>query len=169
MPLTIAELYPASFSAAGSAFVQTASRLSRDCIDAVTGAGLQAAISSAGCSQSARATYVDVKAGMMGTIGVLNLRTAAAAIRATRAAGPTGFITQLPGRSGPTHKIGQATGIEEAAAKGHYLILIWAGLTDLRRPRGTAQSYRLERFMTQLLENTANVSLSNRMATGTPS
>jgi hypothetical protein len=167
-PLTIAQLYPASFNAGGSAFVQTNSRLSGDCIDAVSGAGIQAAVSSAGCSQVARATYLDAKAGMMGTIGVLNLRTANAATKAARAAGASNFIAQLPGRSGPTHKLGQGTGIEEALAKGHYLILIWAELTDRVRPKTKAQSSGLEQFMTELLQGTANVSLSDRMVSGTP-
>jgi hypothetical protein len=169
LPLTIAQLYPQQFAAQGSSFVLMASRISGDCVDAVTGSSMQSAVTSAGCSQVARATYVDIKTGMMGTIGVLNLRTAAAAIRAARAAGPTGFITQLPGRSGPAHKIGQGTGLEEAAAKGHYLILIWAELTDLRKPRNSRQSYLIGRFMTALLDDTANVSLSNRMLNGSPS
>jgi hypothetical protein len=167
-PLTIAQLYPASFNAAGGTFVQASSRLSADCIDAVSGAGIQAAVSSAGCSQVARATYLDAKTGMMGTIGVLNLRTANAASKAARAAGASNFIAQLPGRSGPTRKLGQGTGIEEALAKGHYLILIWAQLTDRLRPKTKAQSSGLELFMTELLHGTANVSLSDRMAVGTP-
>jgi hypothetical protein len=168
VPLTIAQLYPAKFAAEGGIFVLMASRISGDCTDAVTGSNMQSAVSAAGCSQVARATYVDVKAGMMGTIGVLNLKTAGAATRAARAAGSTGFITQLPGRSGPAHKIGQGTGLEEAAAKGHYLILIWAELTDLAKPKNSTQNYLIGRFMTALLEDTANVSLSNRMLTGTP-
>ena len=56
----------------------------------------------------------------------------------------------------------------EAAAKGHYLILIWAEFTNLRKPRTSAQLKTVEQFMTELLQNTANVSLTNRMLTGTP-
>jgi hypothetical protein len=102
----------------------------------------------------------------MGTIGVLNLSTAKAATTAARAADASDFISQLAARHGPTHKIGQGTGIEEAAAKGHYLILIWAEFTDLRKPRAGAQRTKVEQFMTELLQNTANVSLSSRMLTG---
>jgi hypothetical protein len=168
-PLTIAQLYPASFSAGGASFARASSRLSKNCTAALTGSGIQGAVSAAGCSQAARATYVSVKDGMMGTIGVLNLRTAQTASKAARHAGATDFISQLPGPKGPTHKIGQGTGIEEAAAKGHYLILMWAELTSLHRPRTTAQRSGLERFMTELLQNTVNVTLTDRMVNGTPS
>jgi len=167
-PLTIAQLYPPSFKA-GASFTRTASKLSRDCIDAVVGANLQSAVNSAGCSQSARATYVATPVKIMGTIGVLNLRSAAAATKAARAAGANDFVAQLKGRKGPTKQIGRGTGIEEAAAKGHYLILIWAEFTNLQRPKGSVQRASLERFMTRLLQDTANVSLANRMANGTPS
>ena len=104
----------------------------------------------------------------MGTIGVLNLSTAKAATTVARAADANDFISQLAGPHGATTKIGQGTGIEEAAAKGHYLILIWAEFTNLRKPRTGAQLKTVEQFMTELLQNTANVSLTNRMLTGTP-
>jgi hypothetical protein len=168
-PLTVAELYPASFTAGGAAYVRTRSSLSADCVDAVDGAGIQAAVSSAGCSQVARATYLATKTDMMGTIGVLNLKTARSASAAARAAGSGNFIAQLPGRAAPTNKIGQGAGIEEALAKGHYLILIWAELTSRRTPRKGTQSAGLDQFMTEVLDNTANVSLTNRMVNGSPS
>jgi hypothetical protein len=168
-PLTVAELYPASFTAGGVAYVRTRSKLSADCVDAVDGAGIQAGVSSAGCSQVARATYLAEKTGMMGTIGVLNLKTAKSASAAARAAGAGNFIAQLAGRSAPTSKIGKGKGIEEALAKGHYLILIWAELTSLKTPKKGAQSSGLEQFMTELLNNTANISLTNRMVNGSPS
>jgi hypothetical protein len=169
VPLTVAELYPASFAAGGSEYLLTKSKLSRDCVDAVDGAGIQAAVSSASCSQVARATYLDKQTGMMGTIGVLNLKTAKSATAAAKAAGAGNFIAQLTGKTAPTSKIGHGTGIEEALAKGHYLILIWAELTSLKTPHKGTQRSGLEQFMTELLENTANVSLTNRMVNGSPS
>jgi hypothetical protein len=168
-PLTIAELFPASFSAQGFSVTRTASRLSSDCIDAVSGANIQSAVSSGGCSQVARATYIAAAKGMMGTIGVLNLRTATQALRAAHAAGASNFISQLAGRKPPTSKIGKGTGLGEAVAKGHYLILVWAEFTSLRRPRNAAQTAELDQFMSDLWQDTANVSLSNRMVNGTPS
>jgi hypothetical protein len=105
---------------------------------------------------------------MMGTIGVFNLKTGQAASKAARSAGAVNFVAQLRSHKGLTSKIGKGTGIEEAAAKGHYLILIWAEFTNLRKPKNAYQREQLVRFMTQLLHNTANVSLATRMATGTP-
>jgi hypothetical protein len=104
----------------------------------------------------------------MGTIGVLNLSTAKAATTVARTADANDFISQLPGKHGATTKIGQGTGIEEAAAKGHYLILIWAEFTNLRKPRTPAQLSTVVQFMNELLRNTANVDLAHRMLTGTP-
>jgi hypothetical protein len=164
-PLTVAELYPISFAAGGSGYLRTRSSISRDCVDAVDGAGIQAA----GCTQVARATYLDKQTDMMGTIGVLNLRTAKSASAAARAAGAGNFIAQLAGKTAPTSKIGHGTGIEEALAKGHYLILIWAELTSLKTPHKGTQRTGLEQFMTELLESTANLSLTNRMVNGSPS
>jgi hypothetical protein len=165
-PLTVAQLFPASYLDNGATVTSTASGLTTNCSGVITGATLQTAVSWAGCSQVARATYVSSQ-GMMATIGVVNLTTAAKATTAEQSADAADYISQLPGPNGPTQKIGQGTGIEEAAAKGHYLILIWAQLTSLAKPNAT-QTAQLESFMTALLQNTANVSLSTRLLTGAP-
>ncbi len=169
MPLTVGQLYPASFGAGGVAFTLTRARLSKDCLDAVNGANLQGAVTSPRCSQVARATYLASKTGMMGTIGVLNLQTAKQAAKAARAAGAQNFIVQLAGRKAPTSKIGHGAGLEEALAKGHYLILIWAELTSLKTPHKGAQRTGLANFMTQLFSSTANITLTDRMISGSPS
>jgi hypothetical protein len=104
----------------------------------------------------------------MGTVGVLNLSTAKGAKAAAGKADASDFISQLAGKTGPTRKIGRGTGIEEAAAKGHYLILIWAEFTNLHKPKTTAQRAEVVQFMTELLKNTANVGLTTRMVAGTP-
>jgi hypothetical protein len=168
-PLTVAELYPASFKAGtGSSVLRTATDLSSHCVAKLVGAGIQSAIRSAGCSQVVRATYLASSPGLMGTIGVLNLSTAKAAATAARAADGSDFISQLAAKRGPTRRIGQGTGIEEAVAKGHYLILIWAEFTTLRKPKTAGQRATVEHFMTELLSSTANIGLSTRMASGTP-
>lgn len=168
-PLTVGQLYPKSFTAGTAQFTLTRARLSKDCVDAVNGANLQGAVSSGSCSQVARATYLASKTGMMGTIGVLNLATAKQAAKAARTAGAQNFIVQLPGRKAPTSKIGHGSGLEEALAKGHYLILVWAELTTLKTPHKGAQRTGLAQFMTQLFGNTANASLTDRMISGSPS
>ena len=167
-PLTVTELYPATFAASGVEYTLTRSRLSKDCVDAVNGANIQSAVSSGSCSQVVRATYLASKTGMMGTIGVLNLATAKEAAKAAKAAGAQNFIVQLAGRKAPTSKIGHGPGLEEALAKGHYLILIWAELTTLKTPHKGAQRTGLAHFMTDLFDSTANVTLTDRMISGSP-
>ncbi|MFZ0047347.1 MAG: hypothetical protein WAL16_16015, partial [Streptosporangiaceae bacterium] len=167
-PLTTAQLFPVSFTLASKAVTLTASKLSRSCSSALTGSAIQSAARSAGCDQAARATYLSVSQGLMGTIGVLNLSTAKGATKVARSASASDYISQLKAAHGLTRKIGGGTGIEEAAAKGHYLILIWAEFTSLRRPKTAAERTEVENFMTELLQNTANVSLTTRMLTGTP-
>jgi pentapeptide MXKDX repeat protein len=167
-PLTIAQLYPAKFAASGGTVTRTADRIGHGCGGAVVGSSLQSALSTAGCDQVARATYIAPKRGLMGTIGVLNLKSGSAAKAAARAAGANNYIAQVPGRKGPTRKIGQGTGVEEFTAKGHYLILIWAEFTDLRKPKTAGQRTELGTFMNDLLDKTANISLTNRMLTGKP-
>jgi len=167
-PLTVAQLFPARFTAGSATIVRTVSHSGPKCTSAVVGSKLLSAVSSAGCNQAVRATYLSQSRNLMGTIGVLNLRSASAAKTTARAAGPSNFVSQLKSKTGPTRKIGGGTGIEEAAAKGHYLILIWAENTNLRKPNTPAQRRALERFMTELLQKTANVSLSTRMLTGSP-
>jgi len=167
-PLTVAQLFPASFKVSGVTVVRTDSSHGGNCASAVIGSSLQSAVGAAGCDQVVRATYLSTSQKMMGTIGVLNLSSGNAAKTAARSAGATDFIEQLAAHQGPSSKIGKGTGIEEAAAKGHYLILIWAEFTSLRKPTTAQQRAELEQFMTQLLEKTANVSLTNRMLNGTP-
>lgn len=167
-PLTTAQLFPVSFTLASKAVTLTASKLSRSCSSALTGSAIESAAQSAGCDQAARATYLSVSQGLMGTIGVLNLSTAKGATKVARSASASDYISQLKAAHGLTRKIGGGTGIEEAAAKGHYLILIWAEFTSLRRPKTAAERTEVENFMTELLQNTANVSLTTRMLTGTP-
>jgi hypothetical protein len=167
-PLTMSELYPATFTAGGTTGVRTADSKGTNCAAELVGSRIQSAVGSARCTQVVRATYLASGQDVMGTIGVLNLSTARAATTLAHAADANDFISQLPGKHGATTKIGQGTGIEEAAAKGHYLILIWAEFIDLRKPRTTAQLNTVEHFMSELLQNTANVSLAHRMLTGTP-
>jgi len=165
-PLTLAELYPASFVLAGNTVTIVAATMTSTCSAALVGSTLQSAIGAASCTQVARATYVD-QSGVMGTIGVLNLSSGDAAKTAAQSADASDYISQLAGPTGPAHSIGQGTGIEEAAAKGHYLILIWAELTSEATP-SAQQTAVIEGFMTGLLQNTVNHDLTTRMLTGAP-
>ena len=167
-PVTLAELFPARFTSNGSAYSRTADRAGKHCAAAVLGSRLQSAVRAAGCSQVLRASYLSRNRKLMGTIGVLNLRTAHNASRAGQATGRSEFIAQLRGKKGPTRNLTKGTGIEEAEFKGHYLILIWAEFASLHAPKTTARKNELEQFCTRLFRGTANVSLSARLVTGNP-
>jgi hypothetical protein len=168
LPLSITELYPARFVAGGSAGIRTADKAVTKCTQAVIGSALKAAVRKAGCTQVLRASYLSANRKMMATIGVLNLVDAAAAEKVGKASGATEFIRQLPARHGPTHNLTSGTGLEEAAVKGHYLILIWAEFANRHAPSGKKQRTQLANFSSDLFTGTANVSLSSRMVTGKP-
>ena len=166
--LTLHQLFPVQFTSAGSAYSRTAVKAGKNCSSAVLGSKLQSAVSAAGCSQVMRASYLAGNRKLMGTIGVLNLKSARLASRAGTATGPSEFIAQLRGAKGPTRRLNRGTGIEEAEVKGHYLILIWAEFASLHAPKTRAQKKELVQFCSRLLKNTANVSLSRRLVTGRP-
>jgi hypothetical protein len=166
-PLTLAQLFPASFIDGGATVTSAATNLSGNCASAIVGAKLQSAVGAADCSQVARATYLDLPGSLMATIGVLNLGTTQGATTAAQSADANDYISQLTASSGPAQQIGTATGIEEALAKGHYLILLWAQFTNVSKPT-TQQVGLIENFMTEVLQNTANLNLTTRMLAGTP-
>lgn len=168
VPLTLAELFPPRFADGGISYTRTVQKARTRCAGALIGSALASAVSHAGCTQVMRASYLSSGSKLMGTIGVLNLSTAAAAGKAGKAAGPSEFIAQLPAASGPTKRLTKGTGIEAAEVKGHYLVLVWAEFANLRAPRSAVQRHELEAFIRILIQKTANVSLASRMVTGRP-
>jgi hypothetical protein len=167
VPLTLAELFPAQFSDAGITYTRTVQKARTHCPQALIGSALTSAVSHAGCSQVMRASYLSSNK-LMGTIGVLNLSTFAAAKKAGKAAGTADFIAQLPAARGPTKRLTKGTGVEAAEVKGHYLVLVWAEFANLRAPKSAAQRRELEAFISALIQKSANVSLAVRMVTGRP-
>jgi len=163
-PLTIDGLYPVRFEFDGASFTRTAANSTKNCALAVYGSALQAALESGHCSQVIRASYVSGK--MMGTIGVVNLISAAAAEKAGKDTGSQQIIAPLAAAKGITSKLGSGTGVVQAEVKGHYLILIWAEFTDLKSPSTSAAKQQLETFATNLVTGSANINLSTRMLTG---
>jgi len=168
VPLTLTELFPAQFTGAGTSYVKTVQKAKTHCAVALKGSQLIAAVSTAGCTQAMRASYLSADHKLMGTIGVLNLVTAAAAEKAGKVAGPAEFIAQLPAATGPTRNLTKGTGFEAAEVKGHYLVLVWVEFANLRAPRSAAQRTQLDSFISLLFQDTANVSLATREVTGSP-
>jgi hypothetical protein len=167
-PLTLSQLFPAQFTAGGASYVRTVQAGSTDCAKAVFGGRLQAAVRKYGCTQVMRASYLDSRQKLMGTIGVLNLADSAGSAKVGRVTGSSEFIAQLTAASGPTHSLTKGTGLEEAEIKGHYLILTWVEYTTLKAPATARQRTQLKDFSASLISQTANVSLTSRMVTGQP-
>jgi hypothetical protein len=165
-PLTLQELYPPQFLLAGSSYVRTAASVTTNCSLAVYGTSLQAALQSGHCTQALRASYISGSGMMMGTVGVVNLSSSAAAQKAGRLTGPQEIIAPLSSRSGPTSELGNGTGVVQAEIKGHYLILTWAEFTSLKSPSTAAGTQQLEQFASNLVAGSANIDLSTRMLTG---
>jgi hypothetical protein len=168
VPLTLGELFPAQFTSAGTGYTRTVQKAKTHCATALMGSQLVTAVGQAGCTQAMRASYLSADHKLMGTIGVLNLLTAAAAEKAGKASGPSNFIAQLPAANGPTRNLTKGNGFEAAEVKGHYLVLVWAEFADLRVARTAAQKAELKAFITLLFQQTANVSLASREVTGQP-
>ena len=168
VPLTLAELFPTQVSAGPRSYLLTTQRAGRSCRSAVFGARLKAAVRK-GCSQALRASYLSVNGKRMGTIGVLNLATAAAAAKVGKVVtAPGQFIQPLPAAQGVSKNLGKGTGVVWAVAKGHYLILMWAQYADLHSPTTSNDRKVLLQFVNDLYQKTVNQSLTRRMVTGKP-
>jgi len=156
-PLTLEQLFPPQFELNGSLDLRTATSLTKNCSLAVFGADLQAALQAGHCSQALRASYISGDNAMMGTVGIANLISSAAALEAGQKAGPKEIIAPLPTPND------DSIGVVQASVKGNYLILIWTEFTNLQSPSTSAQRQQLEQFGTNMLDGSANIDLSNRM------
>jgi hypothetical protein len=123
-PLTLNEVFKArSFKIGGKRYLMAARRSERKCSPPTHGVNFRKALTKAGCTQVLRATFSN--GTLIGTIGVINLRTQTAAETAQVASrDKDAFIMALPG-AGTTKKIGQGLSLTTAEVDGHYLIMSW--------------------------------------------
>jgi hypothetical protein len=123
-PLTLNEVFKnKKFKAGGRTYVITTRRNDPKCASGVHGTTFRKALVRAGCTQVLRATFSNGK--FIGTIGVLNLKTEAAARAAQKASRPKdAYVLPLPG-AGTTSKIGKGLSLTTADSDGHYLIMSW--------------------------------------------
>jgi hypothetical protein len=123
-PLTLNEVFRTKkFKGDGRTYLMTARRADRKCANGAHGASFRKMLAKGRCDQVLRATFTNGK--FVGTVGVLNLHSQAAAVICERASHPKdAFIVPLPG-SGVTSKVGQGLSLTTAEADGHYLILSW--------------------------------------------
>jgi hypothetical protein len=169
-PLTVSELFPPAFAnkTDKGSFSLVSTKLDKTCSNAVIGKDLITAIKSGKCTQVLRASYVSGNSQIMGTIGVINLKSTTQAHYAGKVVGQNDFIAPLAAAKGLAKKLGKGTGVVEAEFKGHYLILTWSEFANGTTPKTKAQDHQLEQFSNDLIAGTANISLSQRMVTGAP-
>jgi hypothetical protein len=168
-PLTTAEVFPPAFTTEGDkiSYQLATSKLDKTCSSAVIGADLIKQLKAGHCTQVVRASYVSGNGKIMGTIGVVNLATTNEAHDAGKVVGKADFIAPLTATKGAAAKLGKGgTGVVEAEFKGHYLILTWSEFVDGTNPSTKAEDTQLEQFSNDLVSETANVDLSQRMVTG---
>jgi hypothetical protein len=168
-PLTAAELYPPAFTdeTDKTSYSLVATKVdNKTCANAVIGSSLVTALKTYKCTQVVRGSYVSGNNKIMGTIGVINLSTTNGAHYAGKVVGENDFIAPLTSTKGVASKLGNGTGIVEAEFKGHYLILTWSEFVDGTNPKTTAEQNQLKQFSNDLVAETANIDLSQRMVTG---
>ncbi|ACY99813.1 MULTISPECIES: hypothetical protein [Thermomonospora] len=142
-PLTLKEVFgKASFTAKGKKYVRTAWKHERNCSKAVNGGKLAATLKKGGCVQVLRATYARADGLLVGTVGVLNLKTDKWARAAQKAgAGRDAYLQPLPG-TGYSKKIGKGAALGTSRAHGHYLIMTW-----VQRPDGKTIAKKYHRVV----------------------
>ncbi|MBB5624903.1 hypothetical protein [Sphaerisporangium krabiense] len=169
-PLTLKEVFGhKTVTAHGRSYLMTVRRTDKKCGDAVHGTGIQKALKAGGCTQFLRASFRDKRGDLIGTVGVGNLKTAAAA----KKAGKTGtgkeladYVTPLPGKDTATKLLG-GPGESFAAAwpQGHYLVMLWFQYKDGHKPSKNEMK-QLNRAALDITEATVFAALDTRALTG---
>ncbi|WP_141580681.1 hypothetical protein [Actinomadura sp. WMMA1423] len=158
-PLTLKEVFgKATFKAGGLKYVRTAVTGKKGCTGVVGGATLAQALKKGRCTQALRATYALSTGSLIGTVGVFNLQTEAAAKKAVKAAAAKdAFLVALPG-TGISKNNGKGEALGTSQARGHYVIMTW-----VQRPDGKKISSKYHAavrvFGTQMVKG-SNLSLA---------
>ncbi|MFC7730398.1 hypothetical protein [Actinomadura keratinilytica] len=168
-PLTLKEIFgKRSFKASGMKYSRVAWDSKRSCTDRVTGTTLVGVLRKGGCSQALRATYVRGDGALIGSVGVFNLRTEAAAKSAVKAASAKSAALRPLTGPGITKNIGKGEALGTVEARGHYLVITW-----IQRPDGKKipeASYKaVTTFGRQVIKNSGlSFALAYRETEGKP-
>ncbi|MDH2423825.1 hypothetical protein [Sphaerisporangium sp. TRM90804] len=169
-PLTLDEVFGRKkLSANGRSYTMTVRRADKKCKDAVQGAAIQKALESGACTQLLRASFRDVPGNLIGTVGVANLKTSAAAAKAAKV-GNGGeledYVKPLQGKDAVTKFLGSGDDSYAIAwSQGHYLVLLWFQYKDGHKPN-KAELKRLNRAAVDITEVSVFSALDTRALTG---
>ncbi|WP_026404077.1 hypothetical protein [Actinomadura rifamycini] len=145
-PLTLKEVFGnGEFEVNDHKYARTAWHSEKKCTGIVGGAKLDTAVAKGGCTQALRATYAISGGALIGTLGVLNLKSEAHAEAAEKAAtADDAYLLALPGK-GITKTNGKGVALGTARARGHYLVMTWVqrpnGKTISKRHHGTVRVF----------------------------
>ncbi|MFI0405277.1 hypothetical protein [Actinomadura sp. 3N508] len=130
-PLTLKEVFGnGKFKVGKYRYVRTAAASTKNCTGIAGGDRLDKALKKGGCTQGLRATYALTTGSLIGTVGVFNLETQAAAeLAAKAAADKDAFLLALPGK-GVSKSNGKGEALGTFQARGHYLVMTWVQRPD---------------------------------------
>ena len=138
-PLTLSEVFDDEAAKSekdtldGTYFnLQGAGRLDTDCLGAVWGSSLKAAMQTYGCTQVVRAPYVSADQKWTGQLAIFNLKDVSSANALLNDLDPKagkGFLVPVTGPS-PIDRFGKGSTGAESGAYGHFVVVGWAGHAD---------------------------------------
>lgn len=168
-PLTLSELFKhRKASYGGQTYLMTTRRTDKKCKDAVVGDKLQKALTDGKCTQILRASFRDASGKIIGTVGVANLRTSAAAAKVVSVgAGKSReeYLKALPGKDTVTKFLGTGEAFAGGWRHGHYAVMVWFQYKDGHLPK-KAEVKPLNRAAFGAADATVTPALESRSLTG---
>ncbi|WP_198167357.1 hypothetical protein, partial [Microbispora sp. ATCC PTA-5024] len=169
IPLSVGEIFgKKKVTNKGRSYTRTAWRKEKSCADGVTGSKIAKALKDGGCTQLIRASYVDAKGTIIGTVGVANLKTSAAAKKTASAGGGgerTDFLKPLPGKDEASKHLGSGEAYAGGWTHGHYAVLLWFQFKDGHQP-GKSELKKLYQTAVDITDATVFPALETRSLTG---
>ncbi|GAA3120768.1 hypothetical protein GCM10010466_09580 [Planomonospora alba] len=153
----------------GQSYTMTVSRHDKKCKDAVVGATVQKALTQGKCNQFLRASFRDASGKVIGTLGVANLATSAAATKVVKAVSgkksAREYLKVLPGKDKATKSLGTGEAFAGGWRHGHYAVLVWFQYKDGHLP-SASETKKLNAAAFGVADATVTPALESRSLTG---
>ncbi|MBB4939621.1 hypothetical protein FHR32_003926 [Streptosporangium album] len=152
----------------GRRYEMTTRRSDKKCNDAVVGDKLQKALTAGKCTQLLRASFRDASGTIIGTVGVANLKTSAAASKVISAgAGKSReeYLKALPGKDKVTKFLGTGEAFAGGWSHGHYAVMVWFQYKDGHLPK-KSEVKKLNQAAFGATDATVTPALESRSLTG---
>ncbi|MEW9528970.1 hypothetical protein [Microbispora sp. NPDC049125] len=169
VPLTVRELFGKKTVVNDKrSYARTVFRTEKKCSDGISGTNIGKALKTGGCTQLIRASFKDAKGTIIGTVGVANLKTSAAAKKVASAGGGgerKDFLKPLPGKDDATKQLGSGEAYAGGWTHGHYAVLLWFQFKDGHKPTKN-ELKRLYQAAVDVTDTTVFPALDVRSLTG---